>query len=115
MNQLAGSLWRAGDLIKELRWREDFYLDLAGGSRGRTAGTVFNNAHLPYELPRADRAEKDGVAIEIPKYVHGTAEKAKNTVCRISLFEEDLSFGEVPASHCFAPNLHQVADPTTAN
>ena len=36
------------------------------------------------------RAEKDGVAIEFPEYVDGTADDAKNTVCRVSLSEEDL-------------------------
>jgi len=34
-------------------------------------GAVFHNAHLPYKLPRAHRAEKDGVAIEFPEYVDG--------------------------------------------
>ena len=40
------------------------------------------------------RAEKDGVAIEFPEYVDGTADDAKNTVCRVSLSEEDLSVVE---------------------
>ena len=77
-----------------------FYLHLAGGLCRRTAGAVFHNAHLPYKLSRANRAEKDGVAIEFPEYVDGTAEEAKNTACRVPLSEEDLPFGEVRASHC---------------
>jgi hypothetical protein len=100
LNQLASGPRRACDLIEELGRREDFYLDLAGGSSRRTAGAVFHNAHLPYNLSRANRAEKDGVAIEFPEYVDGTAEEAKNTVCRVPLSEEDLPFGEVRASHC---------------
>src|SRR5262245_21071326 len=77
LNQLASGPRRACDLIEELGRREDFYLDLAGGSSRRTAGAVFHNAHLPYKLSRANRAEKDGVAIEFPEYVDGTAEEAK--------------------------------------
>ena len=80
LNQLTNGLRRACDLIEELSRREDFYLDLAGGSSGRIAGAVFHNAHLPYELPCANRAEKDGLAIEFPEYVNGTAKEAKNTV-----------------------------------
>src|SRR5260370_311694 len=83
MNHLASGPRRACDLIEELGRREDFYLDLAGGSSGRIAGAVFHNAHLPDKLPCANRAEKDGVAIEFPEYVDGTAEEAKNTVRRI--------------------------------
>jgi len=60
-------------VIEELGWREDFCLDLGGGSCRRTAGPVFHNAHLPYKLSCANRAEKDGVAIEFPEYVDGTA------------------------------------------
>src|SRR5262249_35924704 len=82
LDQLASGLRQACDLIEELGRREDFYLDLAGGSSGRIAGAVFHNAHLPYELPCANRAEKDAVAIEFPEYVDGTAEEAKNTVRR---------------------------------
>ena len=41
----------------------DFYLDLAGGLSGCTAGAVFHHAHLPDELARAYRAEQDGLAI----------------------------------------------------
>ena len=100
LNQLASGLWRACDLIEELGRREDFYLDIAGGSSRRIAGAVFHNAHLPYKLSYANRAEKDGVAIEFPEYVDGTADDAKNTVCRVSLSEEDLPCGEVRASHC---------------
>jgi hypothetical protein len=77
LNQLASGPGRACDMIEELGRREDFYLDLAGGSSGRTAGTVFNNAHLPYKLPRANRAKQDGIAIEFPEYVDGTAEERK--------------------------------------
>src|SRR6516165_4588385 len=100
LNQLASGLRRARDLIEELGRREDFYLDLAGGSSGRAAGAVFHNSHLTYKLPRANPAKKDGLAIEFPEYVNGTAEEAKNTVRRVSLFEEDFPFGEVRASHC---------------
>src|SRR5262249_38142808 len=66
---------------------------------------IFHNAHLPYKLSRANRAEKDGVAIEFPEYVDGTAEEAKNTVSWISFSEEDLPLGEVRASHLGA-NYH---------
>jgi hypothetical protein len=100
LNQLASGPRRACDLIEELRRREDFYLDLAGGSSGRIAGAVFHNAHLPYKLPCANGAEKDGVAIKFPEYVDGTTKEAKNTVRRISLSEKDLPFGEVRATHC---------------
>jgi hypothetical protein len=111
LNQLASGPRRACDLIEELGRRKDFYLDLAGGSSGRTARAVFHNAHLPYKLPCANRAEKDGVAIEFPEYVDGTAEEAKHTVRRISLSEEDMPFGEVRANHCGPLNWQQVADP----
>src|SRR5260221_6347925 len=80
LNQLASGPRRACDRIEELGRREDFDLGLAGGSSGRIAGAVFHNAHLPNKLPRANRAEKNGVAIEFPEYVDGTAEEAKNTV-----------------------------------
>src|SRR6516162_8546864 len=100
LKQLASGPWRACNLIEELGQREDFYLDIAGGSSRRIAGAVFHNAHLPYKLSRANRAEKDGIAIEFPEYVDGTADEAKNTVCRVSLSEEDLPCGEVRASHC---------------
>jgi hypothetical protein len=100
LNQLASGPRRACDLIEELARREDFYLDLAGGSSGRTAGAVFHNAHLAYELSRANRAKKYGVAIEFPEYVDSTAEQVKNAVRRFSLSEEDLPLGEVRASHC---------------
>jgi hypothetical protein len=100
LNQLASDLRRAYDLIEELGRREDFYLDLTGGSSGRTAGAVFHNAHLANQLPCANRAEKDGVPVEFPEYVDRTAQQAKNTVRRISLPEQDLPFGEVRASHC---------------
>ena len=99
LDQLANDPRRACDLIEELIWREDFYLDLAGGASGRIAGAVFHNAHLSYELSCTDRAEKDRVAIEVPEYVDGTAKEAKNTVRRISLFEEVLSFGKTRAIH----------------
>src|SRR5947208_1652707 len=80
LNQLASGPRRASDLIEELGRREDFHLDLASGSSGRTARAVFHDAHLPDKLPRANRAEKDGVAIEFPEYVDDTAEYAKNAV-----------------------------------
>src|SRR5262249_61926813 len=100
LNQLASGPRRACDLIEERGRREDFYLDIAGGSSRRIAGAVFHNAHLPYKLSCANRAEKDGVAIEFPEDVHRTADDAKNTVCRVSLSEEDLPCGEVRASRC---------------
>jgi hypothetical protein len=74
LNQLTSGLRRACNLIEELGRREDFYLDLAGGSSRSTTGAVFHN------MPCANRAKKDGVAIEFPEYVDGTAEEAKNTV-----------------------------------
>jgi hypothetical protein len=80
LNQLASGPRRACDLIEELSRREDFYLDIAGGSSRRIAGAVFHNAHLPYKLSCANLAEKDGIAIEFPEYVDGTADDAKNTV-----------------------------------
>src|SRR5215510_4674367 len=112
LDQLASGPRRACDLIEELGRREDFYLHLAGGSSCRTAGAAFNNAHLPYKLSRTNRAEKDGVAIEFPEYVDGTAEEAKNTVRWISFSEEDLPLGEVRASHYGPLNRHMVTDPT---
>src|SRR5262249_1945738 len=102
-------------LIEELGWREDFYLHVAGGPCCRTAGPVFHNAHLPYKLSCANRAEKDGVAIEFPEDVDGTAEEAKTTVRWISFSEEDLLLGEVRASHCGPLNRQYGADPTRAN
>ena len=100
LNQLASGLRRACDLVEELGRCEEFYLDLAGGPNGRTAGPVFHNAHLSYKLPRPNRAEKDGLAIEFSDNIDGTAEETKNTVRLISLPEEDLPFGKVRASHC---------------
>ena len=100
LNQLASGPRRACDLIEELGRSEEFYLNRAGRSSGRTAGPVFHNAHLSYKLPRANRAEKDGLAIEFSDNIDGTAEETKNTVRLISLPEEDLPFGEVRASHC---------------
>jgi hypothetical protein len=99
VNQLASGLRRSHDLIKELGRRENFYFDLAGGSSCRAAGTVFHNAHLAYKLFRANRAKKDALAIEFPKYLNGTPEKAKNIVRRVSLSEEDFPFSEVRAGH----------------
>src|SRR5262245_5673145 len=112
LNQLARGRRRACDMIEEFGRREDFYLHLAGGLCRRTAGAVFHNAHLPYKLSRANRAEKDGVAIEFPEYVDGTAEEAKNAVRWISFSEEDLPLGEVRASHYGPLNRHTVTDPT---
>src|SRR5215471_18796307 len=74
LNQLARGPRRACDVIKELGRREDFYLDHAGGSSRRIAGAVFHNAHLPYKLSCANRAEKDGIAIEFPEYVDGVVD-----------------------------------------
>src|SRR4029077_18839601 len=108
---LMSGLRRACNLIEELGRREDFYLDLAGGSSRSHTGAVFHNAHLPYKLPCANRAEKDGVAIEVPEYVDGTAEEAKHTVRRISLSEEDMPFSEVRANHCGPLNWQRGADP----
>jgi hypothetical protein len=111
LNQLASGLRRACDLVEELGRCEEFYLDLAGGPNGRTAGPVFHDAHLSYKLPRPNRAEKDGLAIEFSDNIDGTAEQTKNTVRRISLSEEDLAFGEVPASHCDPVNREQSGGP----
>src|SRR6476659_1596494 len=111
LNQLASGLRRACDLVEELGRCEEFYLDLAGGPNGRTAGPVFHDAHLSYKLPRPNRAEKDGLAIEFSDNIDGTAEQTKNTVRRISLSEEDLAFGEVPASHCDPVNREQTGGP----
>src|SRR6516162_277368 len=77
LNQLARGPRRACDVIKELGRREDFYLDLAGGSSRRIAGAVFHNAHLPYILSCANRAEKDGIAIKFPEYVDGPLTRRK--------------------------------------
>ncbi|MFZ2136371.1 MAG: hypothetical protein WAV78_05465, partial [Xanthobacteraceae bacterium] len=41
LNQLASGLRRACDLIEALARCEEFYLDLAGGPNGRTAGVGF--------------------------------------------------------------------------
>jgi hypothetical protein len=109
LNQLARGRRRACDMIEEFGRREVLYLHLAGGSSRRTAGAIFHNAHLPYKLSRANRAEKDGVAIEFPEYVDGTAEEAKNTVRWISFSEEDSPLGEVRASH-FGPLNRQYGD-----
>src|SRR4029077_6938205 len=111
---LMSGLRRACNLIEELGRREDFYLDLAGGSSRSHTGAVFHNAHLPDKLSCANRAEKDGVAVEFPEYVDGTAEEAKNTVRWISFSEEDLLFGEVRASHC-GPQRKQTSLPTSAS
>ena len=100
LNQLASGLRRACDLIEELARCEEFYLDLAGGPNGRTAGSVFHNAHLSDKLPRANRAEEDRVTLEFPEYLDDPAEETKNTVRRIALPEQDLPFGKVRASHC---------------
>ena len=46
LNQLSRGPRRACDVIEELGRREDFYLDIAGGSSRRIAGAVFHNAYL---------------------------------------------------------------------
>src|SRR5262249_30115057 len=99
LNQLASGPRRACDLIEELGRREDFYLDLAGGSSRRTAGAVFHNAHFPNKLSFSNCADKDGGTIEFAEDVDGPADEAKNHLCRCALSEEDLHFGEVRASH----------------
>jgi hypothetical protein len=99
-NELASGLRRACDLIEERGRRENFYLDVAGGLSGRAAGAVFHNAHLPYELSRANRAEKDALAIEFSEYLDSAGDKAKDIVRRVSLFEEDFPFSQVLATHC---------------
>src|ERR1700719_3037535 len=114
LNHLASGLRRACDLIEELARCEEFYLDLAGGPNGRTAGSGFHNAHLSYKLARANRTEKDGVAIDFPDNIDGTAEETKNTVRRISLSEEDLAFCEVRASHCGPLHRQQLSAPPAA-
>ena len=99
LNQLASGPRRADDLIEELGRVEEFGLDLAGGSNGRTARPVFHDSHFPDELPSGDRAEKDEVAIEFSNNVDSTAEYAKNAVRWISLSEEDFPFGKMRAGH----------------
>jgi hypothetical protein len=74
LDQFASGPRRGCDLIEELVRREDFHLDLAGGSRGCVAATIFQDAHLADELSCANRAKKDGLAIEFPDYVYGTPE-----------------------------------------
>jgi hypothetical protein len=61
-------------LIEELGRGKDFHLDLADGSSGRVARAIFEDAHLPNKLSRANGAEKDGFAIKFPEDVDGTAE-----------------------------------------
>jgi hypothetical protein len=59
LNQLASGLRRACDLIEELGRRKDFYLNLAGGSSGRAAGTAAGRsrpARKPGGAGRPDRA-----------------------------------------------------------
>src|SRR5260370_7001678 len=85
LNQLASGPRRAYNLIDELCRREDFYLDFAGSSSGCAARAVFYNAHLPYKLPPAHRAQKEGVAIEFPHYSDAPPDHAQNTIPRISL------------------------------
>src|SRR5258708_10020596 len=82
LNQLASGPRRACDLIEELGRREDFYLDLAGGSSGRIAGAGFHNPHLPNKLPRANRADKNAVAIEAPGDVAAPAPQPRTPVPR---------------------------------
>ena len=59
----------------------------------------------------APTVPRDGVAIEFPEYIDGTAKEAKNTVRRISLSEEDLPFGKVPAIHCGPLNWNRRRTP----
>jgi hypothetical protein len=92
-------------LIEKLGRGKDFHIDLADGSSGCVAGTIFQDAHLTDELPRADRAEQDGLAIEFAEYVDGTAEYAENTIGWISLTEEDLPVGKVRARHWVALSI----------
>src|SRR5262245_51940202 len=107
--QLASGLRRADDFVEKLGRRENFRLNLTGGSSSRTARAVFEDAHFPDKLPDANPAEKDGIAIEFSKHVDPTAEQAENTVRRIFFSEEDLSFGEMRASP-YVLNLPNVAD-----
>src|SRR5262249_26262438 len=51
LNQLSRGPRRACDVIEELGRREDFSLDLAGGSSRRTAGAIFHNAISPINCP----------------------------------------------------------------
>jgi hypothetical protein len=61
-------------LIEELGRGKDFHLDLADGSSRRVARAIFEDAHLPNKLSRANGAEKDGFAIKFPEDVDSTAE-----------------------------------------
>jgi hypothetical protein len=115
LNQLTSGLRRACDLIEQLGRRKNFYLNLAGGSSGRAAGAVFNNAHLPEKLPCANGAKEDGLAVDFPEYVNGAAENAKNTVGWISLSEEDLPLCEVRTSHCSPLNQQPRRNSRRAN
>src|SRR5262249_29666336 len=74
----------------------------ASTSLAARAVALRGDAHFPDKLPDANPTEKDGIAIEFSKHVDPTAEQAENTVRRIFLSEEDLSFGEMRASH-FSP------------
>ncbi len=74
LNQFTSGPRRGCDLIEELVRQEDFHLDLAGGSSGCVAGAIFQDAHLADKLSCANRAKKDGLAIEFPDYVYGTPE-----------------------------------------
>jgi hypothetical protein len=72
--QLPSSSRRTGDLIEELGWGENFYLNHAGGSSGRTTRAVFYHAHFPDKLPGANFTKKDRVAIDFSEYLDGAAE-----------------------------------------
>ena len=80
------------------------------------SGQIETELRLPPALglyakrrPGANGAKEDGLAIDFPEYLNGTAENAKNTVGWISLSEEDLPLCEVRASHCSPLNQQPVA------
>jgi hypothetical protein len=54
LNQVASGPRRVGNLFEELGRGKEFHLNLAGGSGGRTARAVFQDAHFPDKLHRAD-------------------------------------------------------------
>src|SRR5262249_40020705 len=99
LNELTSVPRRAGDPFEELGWREEFCVNFAGGSGGRTTWAVLQNAHFSDKLPGANRAQKDEVTIQLPEHFDGAGEQAEDTVCAISLFEKDLPFGKVDVAH----------------
>ena len=97
--------------MEELGASENFYLNFAGGPHRRAAAAVFYDTHFPDELPRTNRAEKDGVTIDFPYYLDEAAEEAKHAVRKFSLAEEDLPLGKVRARHYRPSNWQHGPNP----